>query len=286
MRKLFYVFFISFLSLAITSCDEDSTVTGGPSDEDMQPVANNMGTEKGVMNAVSYMNPYGLDEDLSGKSVTDGPVMIWINLNDYIVEIDFANVNGSGGKITVDYDSNPFAANLDAINAIATLENYVSDGITYNGELNFSMVSGLTTPVFTITNVGLDAALTAAQGENISTWLGTKALTWLDGRDTPFSRIDDAFEISGSSSGVTILGDSYTASTTALYMAPDCEYIMSGAMVFVNNVGANNQTTLTMDFGVDSGGNALNEPACNPYFKLNYVTSILNLNIVMSMDDL
>ena len=284
MKKLLTILLIPFFLMALTSCDEETVLSGGPSDEDMQPVSDNMQIEKGVMNAVSYANPYGLDEDLSGKSVTNGPVMVWINPAEFIIEMDFTNVTNASGKIIVDYDSNPFAVGLDVINAVVTMEDFVNDGSpVYNGVLNFSMSDGLTTPVFELNNTGLEA-LTMTNGSKVASWLGEKTMTWLEGRTSPLDRLDDAYSVSGNSTGVSVMGDNYSVISTGLYLTPECEYIMDGTMVIVNNVGTDSQTTLTMDFGVDSNGNELTEPNCNSYFKLKYENGTLTLNMVMNMD--
>ncbi|MFO7864595.1 MAG: hypothetical protein R6U85_11380 [Salinivirgaceae bacterium] len=284
MRKVIFLLTLPLLMFAFTSCDEDSEVLSGPSDDDMQPVSDNMKAEKGIMNAMSYMNPYGLDEDLSGKSVSADPQFIWIDATEYIIKVDFENVDGSGGSITIDYDSNPFAPNLDQIAAVGTLENYIADGVTYNGEMNFTLVNGQSTPEFTLSNTDVDP-LTMETDANVATWLGTKTFVWMDGSETPFQRLDDMFETSGSATGVSVLGYNYSVESTGLILSPDCDYVMAGTMVIKNMVGTDDETTLTMDYSVNANGDALNEPDCNPYFKLNFLSSSMELNIIMNMND-
>lgn len=285
MKKLFTTLLIPFLLLMLSSCDEETILTGGPSDQDMQPVSDNMQIEKGVMNAVSYANPYGLDEDLSGKSVTSGPVMSWIDADEFIIEIDFTNVSNSSGKIIIDYDTNPFAPNLDMINALVTLQNFVNNGSPiYDGMLNFLMTDGTTTPMFVMNNEGF-GALTMTDGQKVATWMGSKSLTWLEGQNSPLDRLDDAYGISGNATGVSILGDNYSVTSTDLYMSAECEYVMNGTMEIVNYVGTDSQTTLTLDFGVDSNGNVLSTPTCNSFFKMKFESGSFTLNVVMNMND-
>ncbi|MDA3866464.1 MAG: hypothetical protein PF489_06920 [Salinivirgaceae bacterium] len=284
MRKVIFLLTLPLLMFVFTSCEEDDSILSGPSDDDMQPVSDNMKAEKGIMNAISYMNPYGLDEDLSGKSVSVDPQFVWIDASEYIIKVDFANVDGSGGSITINYDSNPFALNLDEIAAVGTLENYISDGVTYNGDVNFALANGQSTPEFTLSNTDFEA-LTMAQGSNVATWLGTKTFIWMDGSDTPFQRLDDMFETSGSATGVSVLGYNYSVESSGLILTPDCEYVMAGTMVIKNMVGSEDETTLTMNYSVNANGDELEQPDCNPYFKLNFLSPSMELNILMNMND-
>lgn len=273
------------LAFSFNSCDEEDSLLGGPSDEDMQPVVDNMNAEKGVMSASSYMNPYGLDEELSTKEFMEGEVEYsWISIEDFSVRIDFSNVSDMGGAIIVDYDSNPLEFPFSSISATIVLEDYMQDGITYNGELTFLMEVGSD---ITITVASAEGSqITMDHGSVQSTWMGTRTMVWLEGFDTT-DDLDDIYQISGTSTGVTSTATNYFSQIiTPIMLSPGCDYMMYGSQEIVNNYGSDNETSLTMMYNVDSSGDELSDPTCNSYFKLHFVSGLLDLTMVLNMDEM
>ena len=61
---------------------------------------------------------------------------------------------------------------------------------------------------------------------------------------------------------------------------------MSGEQQIKNYVGTEDETTLTLTYHVDANGNELDEPTCNPYFNLNFVSSNLELNLVLNLENM
>ncbi len=284
MKKIWILPIVAILAFSLTSCDEDiDTVIGTPTDEDMQPVADNAKTEKGLMTATSYMNPYGLDEDLSTKKGADDPTY---NLVGVTLTIDFSEVEGMDGVIVVEYSSNPLDSPLTAIDATTTLQNFAIGNTTYNGVLSFAYTNTGDEIAMTVSTIDGDP-ITITEGSSEITWDGTRSLTWIQGISTPIDITDDLYEVTGSAEGIASTLTNYTTEVlSALVLSPNCDYIMGGEQELINNVGTDDQTSMTMNYSVDSNGNDLSEPTCNSYVKMHFVSSTLDVNIVINLDNL
>ncbi len=284
MKKIWILVLVAIATISFISCDEDvDTVIGTPSDEDMQPVADNVQTEKGLMTATSYMNPYGLDEDLSTKKIADEPTY---NLVGLTLTIDFSDVSGMDGIIVVEYSSDPLDTPLVDINATTTLQDFTLDNAVYNGVVSFAYLRSGDVIEMSVATIDGDP-LTITEGNREVTWDGTRTLKWIQGLSTPADITDDLYEVTGSAEGVASTMTNYTTEVlSALVLSPNCEYIMAGEQELINNVGADGQTSMTMNYSVDSNGNDLSEPACNSYIKLHFVSSTLDVNMVVNIDNL
>jgi len=285
MIKFRFLLLIPLFVLAFSSCEEeDQTSIGTPAEEDLQPIQDNTKAEQGVMNSANLMNPYGLDEDLSGKKAFDANPEYSISNDSLQVTIDFSAVDNMDGEIIITYNTNPLH-DFSQISATAELINYTQGTIVYNGLLNFSMTIG---DVITMTVATPDGEEITIQDGNLeSTWIGERVMTWTEGFDTPAIASDDIYEVSGSARGITSNQTNYTAEILeTLVFSPDCDYIMYGEQQIKNYVGTDNETTLTLTYHVDSGGNTLTEPTCNSYFNLNFVSQNLELNLVLSFNDM
>ncbi|PLX22825.1 MAG: hypothetical protein C0599_05640 [Salinivirgaceae bacterium] len=285
MKKVFSLLVAGMLAFSFTGCDEEDILSGTPSEEDMQPVADNMNAEKGLMSAASYMNPYGLDEELSTKgAMVDGPTYDYDPVNK-ILSIDFTGVAGMGGEIIVTYDSDPLAIPLTSIGAMATMIDFVKDGSTYNGTVVFSMTVGTTITMSVMTSDG--EVISINNGVASYTWSGNRSIAWIEGALTPVDDTDDVYQLTGSSAGVSSTGTNYESTIlTAIILSNDCDYIMYGSQEVVNNVNSDNEATITMTFNVDANGNLLGNPTCNSYFEMHYVSGIFDLTMVMDMDEM
>lgn len=287
MKKILSFLLIGFFAFSFIACEEEDSILGTPSDDDMQPAQDNIEAEKGIMSAANYMNPYGLDEELKAKGFSaDGPTYSWISITDFKLKIDFTNVSGMGGAIIVDYDSNPLAVPLTYISATFTLENYEEDGVVYNGDLTFSMtVTGVDQVSMTVATAEGNT-LQMTKGSVTTTFTGMRTIDWLEGISTPGDDLDDIFQLSGYSDGVSSTGSNYYSTIlTPIVMSPSCDYIMGGSQQILNYYETENQTSLTMTYNVDANGNELAEPTCNSYFKLRFVSGIVDITLVLDMNE-
>ncbi len=285
MNKILLLLLIPLFLFSLTACEEeDQTSIGTPAEEDLQPIQDNTKAEQGVMNSANYMNPYGLDEDLSGKKAFSSNPQYSIDADSLVVTIDFSGVENMDGEIIITYNSNPLI-NFGQISAEAELVNYTQGGIVYNGTLLFEMVVSEVITMSTSTPDGEE--LTIQDGNSTSTWSGERIMTWTAGINTPADPSDDIYEVEGSSEGLTSNQTNYTSEILAtLVFSPSCDYIMFGEQQLKNYVGTDRETTLTLTYNVDANGETLTEPACNPYFNLNFVSQNLELNMLLNVDEL
>jgi hypothetical protein len=291
MKNLLTFLFIGIMAFSFTSCElEEEDLFATPTDEEMQPAVDNSNAEKGIMSASSYMNPYGLDEELSsGKKgfMANGPSYSWVNFVEFIIRIDFTDVPGMGGAIIVDYESNPFDFTATSVNATFSLENYEEDGIVYNGDLTFSMTRTSVDQVTMVIATVDGTTLEVTKGSVNTSFTGTRTIEWLEGLGTPGNNLDDLYQLSGYSTGVSSTGTNYRSEIlTPIVMDPECNYIMSGSQQIINNYQSDNETTLTMTYNVDASGNELSTPTCNSYFKLHFVSGILDVTLVLNIDEM
>jgi hypothetical protein len=284
MKKILSFLVAGMIAFSFTACDEEDILSGSPSDEDMQPVIDNMNAEKGVMSAASYMNPYGLDEELSTKSVLeDGPAYSYDPATRTLT-VDFTGVSGMGGEIIVTYDSDPLSLPITSIGAISTMLDFVNDGVTYNGTVVFSMTVGNQIVMSVMTSDGEE--ITINDGTSY-TWSGSRSITWLEGFNTPVDDTDDVYQLEGNSSGISSTGTNYQSTILIpLVLSTECDYVMHGSQKVINNVDSDNEASITMTFHVDADGNELDVPTCNSYFEMHYVSGIFDLTMIMDIDEM
>lgn len=285
MNKILLLLLTPLFLFSLTACEEeDQTSIGTPAEEDLQPIQDNTKAEQGVMNSTNYMNPYGLDEDLSGKKAfSSNPVYSISGPDSTVVTIDFSGVENMDGEIIITYSSNP-THEFDRISAEAELVDYKQGTVVYNGTLLFEMADSELITMSTSTPDGEE--LTIQDGNSTSTWSGERIMTWTEGSDT-IDEMDDIYEVVGSSEGLTSNQTSYTSEIlTALVFSPSCDYIMFGEQQLKNYVEEDLETTLTLNYNVDANEETLTEPDCNPYFNLNFVSQNLDVNMFLNVDDL
>lgn len=129
------------------------------------------------------------------------------------------------------------------------------NGLDANGNHNWSIVANIT--------------LTRANG-NVSTWYSNRVRTMIAGAATPFNWLDDQYSITGSASGVTSKGDSYTLNiSTPLLVKVGCRYIQSGVINFT-------RSTSTASIDYSQGGTSV---ACENTALVTYngTTKIIEL---------
>lgn len=108
------------------------------------------------------------------------------------------------------------------------------------------------------TNMGLNAAnhlvykievngsIVKANNGGTITWVSTRNREWVDGANTPLNILDDTYSITGSASGTTASGDSYTITITqALVRKMSCYWFESGKV----DVMPTGRLTRSLDYG-------------------------------------
>jgi hypothetical protein len=84
------------------------------------------------------------------------------------------------------------------------------------------------------------------------TWNSERTTVWVAGENTPTNFTDDAFEVTGSASGITRLNRDFTADiVTPLRIVTDCSYIVSGTVT----INPRDLNTRTVDYGPGSCDN-------------------------------
>jgi hypothetical protein len=109
-----------------------------------------------------------------------------------------------------------------------------------------------------ITNNGLNASgnlvytievngsVIKANGAGTATWVSTRQREWVAGASTPLLLSDDVYSITGTASGTTAKGKSYTiAITKALVRKMSCRWFESGVL----DVTPQGKPTRTLDYG-------------------------------------
>jgi len=78
------------------------------------------------------------------------------------------------------------------------------------------------------------------------TWNSTRQREWLEGAATPLNPLDDVYSITGSASGTTAAGESYTINITqALIRKLTCQWFESGKV----DITPSGKATRTLDYG-------------------------------------
>jgi hypothetical protein len=243
---------IMVTALTLNSCRKDAL------DKDTTPAQDNaqaeetyndvfnMADEAATTGDVSYKNS---DESglLSGcATVTRDTVSM-----PHTVTIDFGNGGCTGndgrtrkGKILVSYDG-PYRALGTTI--VITFDNYFvndnqilgtktvhNDGVNGNGNLSYSItVSG--------------QVIKANNGGTV-TWASSRTREWTEGEST-LSLADDVYKVSGTASGTSANGNTFTATITSPLvrkLAPGCRrHFVEGTM----EVEVTGKPTRYIDFG-------------------------------------
>jgi hypothetical protein len=104
---------------------------------------------------------------------------------------------------------------------------------------------GLNTAGNLVYKIEVSGSIVKAVGGTI-TWNSTRYREWTAGANTPMNPLDDAYSITGSANGTTVLGTSYTINITQpLIRKMSCYWIESGKIELTPTGG----TTWTLDYG-------------------------------------
>jgi hypothetical protein len=94
--------------------------------------------------------------------------------------------------------------------------------------------------------VEVNGQIVKANNLGTATWISTRQREWLEGSSTPANPADDTYSITGSASGTTAAGISYTINITqALIRKMTCPYFESGKV----DITPSGKATRTLDYG-------------------------------------
>lgn len=94
--------------------------------------------------------------------------------------------------------------------------------------------------------VEVNGQIIKANSGGTITWVSTRQREWVDGSSTPLNLLDDTYSITGSASGTTAAGNSYTITITqALVRKMTCRWFESGKV----DITPNGSVTRTLDYG-------------------------------------
>lgn len=245
---------VLLLGVFIISCDEDILNVQQVEEEDKETVADNSEAELKVARVFENINNFAVGVD-SKKSVQLDGCPVTITEGD-TVTIDFTGcTDGNDGKIIAIFSVAPSLL-IPGMMADITFDSYVSEGIQISGKLKMTVTdtaNGTFGPAFTIEVV---ENMTFGTGNDAHTWeAGTsRTIQWVGGYLTPNDNTDDVFNFSGNSSGTNSDGIPYEVNiSTPFVFDMTCEWIKEGKLEVKNNVGSDDEKTLTIDFSVGKG---------------------------------
>ena len=94
--------------------------------------------------------------------------------------------------------------------------------------------------------VEVNGQIVKANNGGTITWTSTRQREWLEGSSTPLNWLDDTYSITGSASGTTAAGESYTINITkALVRKMNCYWFESGSV----DITPSGKATRTLDYG-------------------------------------
>ena len=165
-----------------------------------------------------------------------------------MLTIDFGSVNclsmdgrNRRGKIIVSYTGKYRDAGSSAT---YSFDNYfVNDNQILGSKTLTNM--GTNTAGNIWYDISVSASIVKADGSGTITWNSDREREWIAGYSTP-ARGDDEYRITGSASGVSASGDSYSASITSpLHRSLACRFIDSGVI----DITVGSFSTRTINFG-------------------------------------
>lgn len=225
MNKIFHSAALLFaLAIAIVSCNNNDD-----ENDDLNAVYNNAASQTAYNDVVSIGDESVIDDDLSSFKTDDSEkisapcatITKDSSGTPWTTTIDFGDVNclcNDGkyrrGKIVINHPPADMARDSGAIFHHEFVEHYVNDNkmLGYIDVTNLGY-SPLGDPHFKWDVVG---GLELANGEGTIVWESHQVKAYLQGFNTPNTRLDDKIAIQGGSSGVTQTGETYTAEIDSL----------------------------------------------------------------------
>jgi hypothetical protein len=240
---------LALLGMFVSGCRKTST-------EETTQSAEDQSLAEGTYNDVHRIADEGATGSLSSYKVEDGTSMLSAcatvtndtSSSPHRLTIDFGSTNClcmdgryRRGKIYCDY-SGRYRDSLST--HTISFDNYYVDDNKIEGTK-------------TVTNMGRNSAgnltysihvagsIIKADGSGTISWTSDRTREWVAGEGTS-TRYDDVYHITGSASGTSAAGVSYTATiTTPLEVALDCRWIRSGTVSFTPGT----KPTRIIDYG-------------------------------------
>lgn len=193
-----------------------------------------------------------MNEPTRAMAADNGRVLAWVINADQSVTItvtytNWTNPNGNpntvkNGKISINMVGRPLQ---DIFVRTITFE-----GFTINGNLIEGTKVITKTGTYQFTATCQNGKITFTDGKTYTRSF-TRTTTWADGFATPLNIWDDAFEITGSASGINRNGKAYTHNIlNALRIERTCWFIVSGTIGISLDA-----KTITFDYGAGTCDN-------------------------------
>lgn len=275
MKKLSLIFLTTLL--AFQSCKKIETLTS----EDQEIVEDNAQSEQisddasKISDDAYYASSNILVRDnSSASSILADTVKIIKNASDSSVTVDFGT-NGITcrdgrvryGKFTFKFTNGYKKAGSTVTQTFdgykvddRSINNSSTRTITYNG----TNASGQ--PYWTIV---ANMSITKSNGK-VVTWNSNRTRTMIAGYNTPLNWTDDQYEVSGSASGVTGNGTSYTLTINKnLLINIGCKYIQDGIITMTRGT-----VSYSIDYGTPTSSNNCDNQAT---FTMNGKSTVFTL---------
>lgn len=244
---------VLLLGVFIISCDEDLLNLPQVEEEDKTTVDDNAAAELKVARVFENINNFGISEEGKKNANLEGcPTVTWDN---HKMTLDFTGCDLDNGQIIAEFNQAPNYG-VNGLTATVTFNNYVNEGTGIDGKIELK-ITGLAGvghgPTF---SVKVLEDLTFTEGSDSHMWEAgsERTVSWIEGFVTLNDNSDDVYTLDGTSTGVNTDGVAYKVDiTTALVFDMSCEYIPEGVMEITNNLGSDDENSLTIDFGVGEG---------------------------------
>jgi hypothetical protein len=231
---LFCSLFISCkkeLSSALTDAERDQAVATDNS------LAESYSDDVAVISDEAYNNNALVTRSgSSGGSLMGDTVRITRNSADSSITIDFGSVGitGRDGRVRKGQIIIKFTNGYRKVDASVsqTFNNYAVDGrqVTGTRTVTYKGFDSLDRPYWTIV---ANLNVTKSAGK-VVTWNSTRTRIMSQGYNTPMNWTDDEYLISGSASGLTSNGDSYSLTIgKSLRVKVGCRYIIDGTIEYL-----------------------------------------------------
>jgi hypothetical protein len=195
-------------------------------------VRDNSGSSAILADTVKITKTTSPDTTISIDFGTNGILCKDLRIRKGIITFKFSNGYKTPGSVVTQTFTNYVVSDR-------SISNTSTRSITYVG-----LVSGKPT-----WNITANLTITKPNGTT-HTWNSTRTRTMIAGSSTPFNWLDDQYEISGTASGVTGNGSSYSMNITKnLLIVIGCRFIQDGAITMTRGT-----TSYSIDYSVTNGG--------------------------------
>jgi len=243
-------------ALLFSSCKKDSTAA----DSDVEPAQDNALaeasfndvttiTDQAAFSGSVNMRVASVDREDGSLGSACATVSVDTLSSPHNITIDFGTTNclcndgrNRRGKIIASFTGRY----RDAGTVISiSFSNYFVNDNQLTGTKKITN-NGLNTAGNLVYTIEVNGSVIKANGAGTATWVSTRQREWIAGAATPLILNDDVYSITGTASGTTAKGKSYTiAITKALVRKMSCRWFESGVL----DVTPQGKPTRTLDYG-------------------------------------